>query len=91
MTWGDWGTGSALQKDNAAQINAWCKTPGACSMVVGLADNFYVRLFLRVRAGGRSPTSRALLLTTRALKPAERAFEHLGPAVGVRVSEHVHV
>jgi hypothetical protein len=44
VTWGDWGTGSALQKDNAAQINAWCQAPGACSMVVGLADNFYVRV-----------------------------------------------
>ncbi len=41
ITFGDWGTGSTLQRDNAAAINKHCAAPGACSMVVGLADNMY--------------------------------------------------
>jgi len=41
IVFGDWGTGSTLQKENAANINAHCATPGACDFVVGLADNFY--------------------------------------------------
>ena len=40
ITFGDWGTGSTLQKEGAGAVNAHCATPGACSIVVGLADNF---------------------------------------------------
>ena len=38
ITFGDWGTGSALQKDGAAAVNAFCATPGACEQVIGLAE-----------------------------------------------------
>ena len=41
LTFGDWGTGSTLQKENAANINAHCAVKGNCDFVVGLADNFY--------------------------------------------------
>ena len=37
VTFGDWGTGSALQRDGADAVNHWCETKGACEMVVGLA------------------------------------------------------
>jgi len=40
-TFGDWGTGSALQKSNAAAINAHCAAPGACEMILSLGDQFY--------------------------------------------------
>jgi hypothetical protein len=38
ITFGDWGTGSALQKDGAAAVNAFCANPGACEQVIGLAE-----------------------------------------------------
>jgi hypothetical protein len=38
ITFGDWGTGSTLQKDGAAAVNAFCATPGACEQVIGLAE-----------------------------------------------------
>jgi hypothetical protein len=41
VTFGDWGTGSTLQKENAGALNAHCAQKDACSMVLGLADNFY--------------------------------------------------
>jgi hypothetical protein len=41
LTFGDWGTGSALQKSNAAAINAHCAAPGACEMILSLGDQFY--------------------------------------------------
>lgn len=41
ITFGDWGTGSTLQKDGASAVNRFCATPGACAQVIGLADNFY--------------------------------------------------
>ncbi len=41
IAFGDWGTGSTLQKENAANINAHCAVKGNCDFVVGLADNFY--------------------------------------------------
>ena len=33
ITFGDWGTGSSLQREGAAAINSWCKEPDACSIV----------------------------------------------------------
>lgn len=45
VTFGDWGTGSTLQRDGADSVNHWCATDGACEMVVGLADNYYKFVF----------------------------------------------
>ena len=41
VTFGDWGTGSALQKSNAAAINAHCAAAGACELILSLGDQFY--------------------------------------------------
>ena len=41
LTWGDWGTGTALQQSNAAAINAHCASEGACRFILSLGDQFY--------------------------------------------------
>lgn len=41
ITFGDFGTGSKLQVENAATINKHCETADACSMVLMLGDEFY--------------------------------------------------
>ncbi len=41
VTFGDWGTGSALQTSNAAAINAHCAAEGACNFILSLGDQFY--------------------------------------------------
>ena len=43
VTFGDWGTGSALQRSNAAAINAHCAADGgaACALILSLGDQFY--------------------------------------------------
>jgi len=40
LTFGDWGTGSALQKSNAAAINAYCAAHPP-DLVLSLGDQFY--------------------------------------------------
>jgi hypothetical protein len=41
LTWGDWGTGSALQRSNAAAINAHCAVASNCRFILSLGDQFY--------------------------------------------------
>ena len=41
IAFGDWGTGTALQRSNAAAINAHCAVEGACEFILSLGDQFY--------------------------------------------------
>lgn len=42
VTFGDYGTGTALQREGAAILARFCEaTPDACSRIITLADNFY--------------------------------------------------
>ena len=41
ITFGDWGTGTALQRSNADAINAHCAAADDCRFVLSLGDQFY--------------------------------------------------
>ena len=70
ITFGDWGTGSALQKDGAAAVNAFCATPGACEQVIGLAECVDPRRSLPSPAQPAFFFTLPLLLTPRTARAA---------------------